>query len=158
MQYGEMPIPQTQYATTAMALASLEVQPSVRTVMSNASVVKARFRRNGMISAAGYDRRKEPTPQMMNPVYSSDFQKNLIGPNVNYSLNDDWYIAYPAATISYGTMRNMGWSEKVPQLPTRVTGGPGPGAMRPAPRFRSVQTVPRYSTMPSMYPTSSAQA
>jgi hypothetical protein len=155
--YGEMPIPATAYVDSVSRLQGVDRQPSVQTVASNASVVDRRPRRNGLDYTAGRQSRKNPTPQMSRPVYSSDWQDWLIGPQVNYILNDAWYIAYPAATISYGTMRNMAWSEKVPQLPTRVTGGPGPSAMLPAPRFKSVQTVPRYSTMPSMYNTQPTQ-
>lgn len=92
--------------------------------------------------------------QYNKPVYSSEFQKWLIGPQVNWILNRCLYRAgYPAATISFGTMRNLALSERTPQIPTRISGGPGPAQMTPAPKFRSVQQVPRYSTMPSMYPT-----
>lgn len=155
--YGDMPIPATQFATNVTALQSLEIQPSVRTVASNASVVDRHNRRNGIRNTGGFQLRKDRTPQITNPVFSSKFQNWLVGPQVVYSQNDCWYSAgYPAATISFGTMRNMGWSERTPQLATRSTGGPGPAAMLPAPRFKAVQTVPRYSTMPPMYNTSSS--
>jgi len=152
--YGEMPIPDSAYVTSISRMQSLDVQPSVRTVAANASVVDRHNRLNGMRFTAGRQSRGSPTPQQNLPVRSSFFQKTLFGPQVNFILNDCWYSAgYPAATISFGTMRNLAWSEKVPQLPTRTTGGPGPAAMMAAPRFKSVQTVPRYSTMPSMYNT-----
>jgi hypothetical protein len=109
---------------------------------------------NGYIPTAGRKTREDETPQYNKPVLSSEFQKWLIGPQVNWVLNRCLYHAgYPAATISFGTMRNLALSERTPQIPTRTTGGPGPAQMRPAPRFKSVQQVPRYSTMPSMYPT-----
>jgi hypothetical protein len=151
--YGEMPMPATAYATSVSRLQSLDTQPAVRTRASNASVVDRKDRTNGMAFTGGRQSRKDPTPQSLAPVYSSEFQSWLIGPQVNFVQNDDWYIAYPAASVMLGGLHNMAWSEKVPQLPTRTTGGPGPAAMRPAPRFRSVQTVPRYSTMPTMYNT-----
>jgi len=151
--YGEMPIPATAYDTSAARLTSVDSPPSVRTVASNASIVDRRDRRNGMRSIGGRSSRAAPTPQIPNPVFSSYWQNWLLGPQVNFSQNDDWYIAFPAATISLGTNRNLAWSEKVPQLPTRTSGGPGPAAMQAAPRFKSVQTVPRYSTMPSTYNT-----
>lgn len=154
--YGDMPIPATQFATAVTALQSLDTPPSVRTVASNASVVDRHNRRNGIKNTGGRQLRREPTPQMNDPVFSSKFQNWLIGPQVVYSLNDCWYIAYPAATVMLGGMHNMMWSERTPQLPTRTTGGPGPAAMLPSPRFKAVQTVPRYSTMPPMYNTSSA--
>ena len=155
--YGSMPMPVTQYAEVKSNLRSLDVQPSVRTTAANASIVDRHDRRNGMISVGGRQSRKDPLPQQNRPVTSSMFQQWLIGPQVDYSMNDDWYIAYPAATISFGTMRNLALSERVPQLPTRTTGGPGPAAMLPSPRFKAVQQVPRYSTMPPTYPTASAE-
>jgi|SRR6516162_149041 hypothetical protein len=151
--YGEMPIPATAYAQSVSSLVSVEVPPSVRTVASNASVVDRRARRNGIVYTAGKQQRKVPDPQWNNPVLSSIFNRHLIGPHVNYILNACWYIAYPAATVMLGGQHNLAWSTKVDQLPTRTTGGPGPAAMLPAPRFKSVQTVPRYSTMPTMYNT-----
>lgn len=152
--YGELPMPATAYAQSVSRLQSVDVTPSIRTVASNASVVDRHDRLDGIISTGGRQSRIARRPQWNNPVYSSAFQKHLIGPLVNYIINDKWYIAYPAATVMLGGQHNMAWSEKTPQLPTRVTGGPGPAAMGAAPRFKSVQTVPRYSTMPTMYNTS----
>lgn len=154
--YGQMPIPATAFAMSDTPLRSVDIQPSVRTTMSNASVVMRADRRNGILSTGGFAQRKEPTPQVLLPVDSSKFQEWLIGPQVDYTTNVDWYIAYPAATVMLGGQHNMAWSERTPQLPTRTTGGPGPASMRQAPRFKAVQTVPRYSTMPPIYPTASA--
>jgi hypothetical protein len=155
--YGDMPMPATAYTNSTVRLASVDAVPSVRTVASNASVVDRHDRLNGIISTGGRQSRVARRPQWNNPVYSSAFQKHLIGPLVNYIINDKWYIAYPAASAMLGGMHNVAWSEKVPQLPTRATGGPGPAAMLAAPRFKSVQTVPRYSTMPTMYNTAPTQ-
>jgi hypothetical protein len=151
--YGDLPMPATAYADSRTPLKSVDVVPSVRTVASNASVVDRHNRMNGIVSTEGRQSRVARRPQWNNPVYSSAFQRHLIGPLVNYQINDKWYIVYPAATVMNGGKHNMAWSEKVPQLPTRATGGPGPAAMQAAPRFKSVQTVPRYSTMPTMYNT-----
>ena len=155
--YGELPVPATAYATSVSRLQSVDVTPSLKTVASNASVVDRHDRLNGIISTGGRESRPAFHPQMNNPVFSSLFQRHLIGPLVNYILNTKWYIAYPAATVMLGGMHNMAWSEKTPQVPTRTSGGPGPGTMLPAPRFKSVQTVPRYSTMPTMYNTAPTQ-
>jgi len=155
-QYGQMPVPATQFANVVSSLKSLETQPSVRTTAANASVVDRHDRRNGMISVGGRQSRKERLPQQNRPVTSSEFQRYLMGPHVNYDLNDCWYIAYPAATVMFGGMHNLALSERVPQLSTRTSGGPGPAAMLPSPRFKAVQQVPRYSTMPPVYPTASA--
>lgn len=152
--YGEMPMPATAFVTSSARLHSFDVQPSVRTAFANASVVERRDRMNGYIPTAGRQSYEDVTPQYNQPVYSSKFQKILIGPQINWVLNKCLYRAgYPAATISFGTRRNLGLSERTPQIPTRTTGGPGPAQMRQAPRFTSVQQVPRYSTMPTMYPT-----
>ena len=154
--YGSMPIPATAYVLADTPLRSVDVQPSVRTVAANASVVQRGNRRNGIVYTGGRQTYEEPAPQMYQSPYSSKFQDWLMGPQVNYIQNNDWYIAYPAASVMFGGLHNLAWSERVPQLPTRISGGPGPAQMTPAPRFKSVQTVPRYSTMPSMYPTASA--
>jgi len=153
--YGELPVPATAYATTVTALQSIDTPPSILTTAGNASVVQRANMRQGMIATGGRQSYQEPTPQIYDPVDSSKFQDWLIGPQVNYYQNNCWYIAYPAASVMLGGMHNLAYSERVPQLPTRTSGGPGPASMRQAPRFKAVQTVPRYSTMPPMYPTSS---
>jgi len=155
--YGQMPVPATQFATSVTALSSLETVPSVRTAMANASVVSRHNRRNGIKNNAGYQIREAETPQIPRNVNSSRFQEWLVGDQVAFSLNDDWYIAYPAASVMLGGLRNLALSTRVAQLPTRTTGGPGPASMRPRPRFSRVQTIPRYSTMPPQYPTQSTQ-
>lgn len=154
--YGKLPIPATMYAMTDTPLRSVDIQPSVRTAMSNASVVQRNNRRNGMVATGGRQVYETTVPQMYVSPYSSKFQDWLMGPQVNYYQNDCWYIAYPAATVMFGGMHNLALSERVPQLPTRTTGGPGPASMRQSPRFKAVQTVPRYSTMPPTFPTASA--
>lgn len=152
--YGQMPMPATAFVTSTSRLQALDIEPSVRTSFANASLVDRRNRMNGYIPTAGRQSYETDTPEYNKPVYSSEYQDWLIGPQVNFIINRCLYRAgYPAATISFGTMRNLGLSEKTPQIPTRTSGGPGPATMQPAPRFRGVQQVPRYSTMPAMYPT-----
>ena len=153
-----MPVPATAYVTSVSRLASTEVVPSIRNVASNASFVDRHDRLNGMVFTGGRRSNGERPPQYRKEVYSSVFQPVLIGPQVNYILNNKWYIAYPAASVMLGGLHNLAWSEKTPQIPTRTTGGPGPASMLAAPRFKSVQTVPRYSTMPTMYNTASAES
>jgi hypothetical protein len=96
--YGEMAVPATAYANTTSVVQGREAVPSVRTVASNASVVDRHDRLDGIISTGGRFSRKEPTPEINDNVDSSKFQRYLIGPQVNYIINDKWYIAYPAAT------------------------------------------------------------
>jgi hypothetical protein len=156
--YGEMPVPATHYVTSTTALRSLEDAPSVQTVKSNASVVDRHDDTTGMTSTAGRQSYKEVLPPMYESPYSSKFQDWLIGPQINYVQNLAIFRAgYPAATVMLGGMHNLALSTKVDQLVTRYTGGPGPGAMLPAPRFKSVSAVPRYSTMPSFYKTQGQQ-
>jgi len=155
--YGEMPMPATAYATSTTALQSLDVTPSILTTAANASVVQRANHRQGLIATGGRQSREETLPETGKTVRSSDFQDWLIGPQVQYDINTGWYIAYPAATVMLGGMHNLALSERVPQLPTRTSGGPGAATMRQAPRFKAVQQVPRYSTMPPQYPTSTTQ-
>ena len=152
-----MPMPATAYATSSTALQSLDTPPSIKTTMANASIVQRANMRQGMIATGGRQSYEERLPDPGQMVRVSAFQDWLMGPQVNYYQNTRWYIAYPAATVMTGGMHNLALSERVPQLPTRTSGGPGPGTMRQAPRFKAVQTTPRYSTMPPTYPTSSTQ-
>lgn len=157
-KYGELTVPATMYATTQTPMKALNVVPSTPNRQSNASIVDSKFHRDGLVYLGEYDPRDEPTPQMNRPVCSSKFQPHLIGPRTNFVQNLKWYIAYPAATVMFGGKHNLGLSIRVPQIVTRQTGGPGPGVMRPYPRFARVQRIPRYSTAPQAYPTKSAGA
>ena len=153
-RYGQMPIPATAFATSATALRSTN-DPSVRAPQWEAALVQRANRRDGLTATGGLQTLKVVTPQVMDPPDSSKFQDWLIGPHVDYILNSKWYIAYPAATVMNGGTRNQALSTRVDQIPTRTSGGPTGSTMRAAPRFRAVQTVPRYSTMPPTYPTAS---
>jgi hypothetical protein len=150
--YGQMPIPATAFASSETTLAS-SYPPSVLAPQWESSVVNRRARRKGIISTAGRQLRDADLPQRYNPIPSSAFQFMLTGPLVDYILNNDWYIDYPAATVMNGGKHNLALSTRVDQLPTRTSGGPTAATMRSAPRFKAVQTVPRYSTMPPTYPT-----
>jgi len=154
--YGELPVPATAYATSSTALRSVD-PPAIVTVQAGASIVNRANRRDGLIATGGRQSCQERLPETGKEVRSSEFQDWLIGPQVQYDINKGWYIAYPAATVMLGGMHNLALSERVPQLPTRISGGPGPGTMRQAPRFKAVQQVPRYSTMPPHYPTTTSQ-
>lgn len=157
--YGELPVPATDYATSATALKSLEVVPSTPTVASNASVVSRVDKMTGYTATAGRQNYETPTPPMYKSPYSSKCQDWLMGPQVNYVLNLFLYrCGYPAASVMNGGLHNLALSTRVDQLVTRQTGGPGPAAMLPAPRFGMVQKIPRFSTMPKTFPTQSAQA
>jgi len=156
-RYGELEPPATQYVTSTSPLASVDDVPSVATTESNASVVQRALRTVGLHFLGGIQHRNAPVPQMYDSPYSSKFNQILIGPHLSAQFNDKWYIAYPAASVMNGGLHNLALSERVPQLVTRSTGGPGPAAMTAAPKFTRVQNVPRYSTMPQQYPTQSAK-
>jgi len=156
-RYGELEPPATQYVTSDTPLKSVDVVPSTPTSESNASVVKRALRTVGLRFLGGVQHREAPVPQMYDSPYSSKFNEILIGPHLSAQFNDKWYIAYPAASVMNGGLRNLGLSERVPQIVTRASGGPGPATMLPAPKFTRVQNVPRYSTLPQQYPTSSAK-
>jgi hypothetical protein len=157
--YGEMPMPATDYATSTTALKSVDVVPSTPTAASNASVVTRVNQMWGYTATSGRQNYETTTPPMYVSPYSSKFQPWLMGPIVNYVLNLFLYRAgYPAATVMNGGRHNLALSTKVDQLVTRQSGGPGPAAMLPAPRFGMVQRIPRFSTMPKAYQTESAQA
>lgn len=155
--YGEMPVPATNYVTATTALKSLETVPSMPTLMSNASVVSRKDKMTGYTPTEGRQNYETTTPPMYMSPYSSKFQPWLMGPIVNFVQNLFLYRAgYPAATVMNGGRHNLALSTRVDQLVTRSTGGPGPAAMTPYPRFSAVQNIPRYSTMPPQYPTESA--
>ena len=155
--YGEMPMPATAYEMSTAAIHSKDVVPSVVPNSANAAIVRRGNRRNGYFATDGTNDRISPCPPMYESPYSSKFQELLIGPIVNYVQNACLYRAgYPAASVMNGGLHNLALSTRVDQLVTRQTGGPGPAAMTPYPRFNRVQNVPRYATMPKSYPTESA--
>lgn len=155
--YGELEPPATQYVLSDTPLKSVDVVPSTPNSKSNASVVSRALRTVGLRFLGGVQHRKADIPQMYLSPYSSKFQDILTGFHLSAQFNDAWYIAYPAASVMNGGLHNLGFSERVPQIVTRSSGGPGPATMLPAPKFTRVQNVPRYSTMPQQYPTQSAQ-
>jgi hypothetical protein len=156
-RYGELEMPATHYVLSDTPLKSVDVVPSTPNSKSNASVVVRALRTVGLRFLGGVQHREAPVPQMYLSPYSSKFNEVLVGPHLSAQFNDAWYIAYPAASVMNGGLHNLGFSERVPQIVTRSTGGPGPASMLPAPKFNRVQNVPRYSTMPQQYPTKSAK-
>jgi len=154
-RYGQLPIPATAYATSTAGLRSIN-NPSALAPQWESSVVQRANKRDGMIATGGRQYVELVTPQVMDPPDSSKFQNWLIGPQVDYILNGFLYrCGFPAALAPGRDPLDL--STRVDQIPTRTSGGPGPGTMRSAPRFKAVQTVPRYSTMPPTYPTASSK-
>lgn len=156
-RYGSLEMPATMYAMADTPLRSVDDVPSVATRASNASIVNRFSRMVGLRFLGGVRQRETEVPPMYQSPYSSKFNPVLVGPHLFNQWNDAWYIAYPAATVMNGGKHNLGLSERVPQLVTRSSGGPGPATMGPSPRFSKVQKVPRYSTLPQQYPTTSTK-
>jgi hypothetical protein len=154
--YGELPMPATSFVTSTTAVKSVDIVPSVGAT-TDAAIVDRSNRMNGYLATGGFSERDTGIPQMYNSPYSSKFQPLTVGWIVNYVINACLYRAgYPAATVMNGGRRNMALSTRVDQLVTRSSGGPGPAQMTSAPKFKRVQTVPRFSTMPQAYPTQGA--
>lgn len=123
----------------------------------NAAIVSRHSRRQGEYHYV-HGGERQPVAVVPDPVRSSDFQTTQVS-LAPWFINTGWYIAYPAASISQGTDRNLGLAERTPQLTTRVAGGPGPRGTRmgPRPQFTRVQTIPRYPTAPATYETTSSR-
>jgi len=93
------------------------------------------------------------------PPNGSATQPVLIGPIVNVMRNGFLYraglgfgIGRPGRAAPYDSVRTA-------QLQTNpVSGGAGAGTMRAKPAFTRVQTVPRYTTQPRRYDTTSGKA
>lgn len=155
--YPSMPMPATHYVTSIAALQSSEDVPSVIPDYTTATIVNRHNQMHGYSPTAGRISYPTRTPQIYDSPDSSKFQEWLVGPQPNYVLNGFLYGAgYPAATVMNGGKHNLALSTRVDQLTTRSSGGPGPAMMRPMPKFRRVQTIPRFSTMPQAYQTESA--
>lgn len=128
------------------------------TIRTRAAVVSRRPRMLGinfLYSHGGWNSGATLKPPFSGPgsgfVQSSAFQPTTVR-LVAASFNNALYgVGYP---------RNLGFSFKVPTLPTADkanSGGPTNG-MRPRGIFTKVQTVPRYSTRPQSYDTVSGGA
>lgn len=147
--------PSTHYAGVVSPLTSNAARDFTYSDPRNAPIVNRVERKDGIENHYVYGGESQPVPQRYDSPYSSKFQQTLIR-LWPWSINRKWYIAYPAASVMNGGLRNQGLSERTPQLQTRTVGGPGTAQMLPRPAFRRVQNVPRYSTAPQMYQTTSA--
>ncbi len=153
--HAELDPPATSYTHATSPVHSTDVVPGLGHAYE-APVVDARFHREGIDYAYSHGSRGTPVAQRTTVPESSKYQPS----NVNlfdYVINRGWYICYPAASVMLGGMRNQGLSERVPQLVTRNTGGPGTDRTRMTskPFYTKVQNVPRYSTLPQNYDTTS---
>lgn len=150
--------PATSYVDTDTPLKSQQPALASRPTQ-NASLVDSRFHREGLVYSYSHGSRPSGIPQQAQAPQTSKYQPT----NTNlfdYVTNLGWYICYPAASVMLGGLHNLGLSERVPQLVTRNTGGPGTDRTRMLgkPQYTKVQNVPRYSTLPQNYNTTSANS
>lgn len=145
---GDVIAPTQSYASSQAntpMISRLSVPPS--TNQTSSAVVKQSPRRGGMRYFLTYGAMRMPLPVFASgpgQVPSSAFQ-SMSANRAEWDINPDWAEA--------GYPRNLGWSTKVPQLQTNITGGPGTSAQTAKPLFGRVQVVPRSRVTVRTYPT-----
>jgi len=152
---GDLVPPVTSYASAApyTPMVSVNYTPPT-TAWTQSAVVNRVPRRGGLRYFYSHGAIRMPAWRVPYPggadgrVNSSAFQPDLVQLDT-WSQHDRWFEA--------GYPRNLGYSFRVPQLKTQVTGGQGPGRMAQRPLFPRVQRVPRYSTTAPTYATRSAK-
>lgn len=145
---GDVPAPVTSYASAAAntpLIARLNVPPSTN---KTKSAVVSRHDTRGDIRffySHGAVTMRAPLAAIgpgTTPI-SQVQQRNI--QLMDWQINGSWaQTGYP---------RNFGWSTRVPQLTTNVTGGPGPADMNVKPHYARVQAVPRSRVIVRSYPT-----
>lgn len=123
------------------------------TIRTRSSVVTAKKRRGRLAIFYGYGARRNPQ--------ALPFQGNQAVGGVNRSAFQpfmtalfDWhnYLSWHEA----GYPRNLGYSFRVPQLETNVTGAPGKSRSTTRPIYSKVQTVGRATATVTTLPTTGA--
>lgn len=153
---GDLTPPVTSYASTlpATPLASRLSVPSTTAATRSAVVVRAP-RRNGnnFFYSHGAVQMPEALPapgaRGVGAVASSAFQRDNVQ-LMDWQINASWGAA--------GRPRNLGYSTRVPQLQTNVTGGPGKSSSTQRPLFTRVQTVQRAQAKVGRFKTRSSNA
>ena len=160
---AEPGVPSTSYAGVRSNLTSGLNVPADKK-WTGAPIVSHKWRRNGlryMWSWGGIDMGKFKGLPIGGPnggtVNSTFFQRTLVQLH-DWQTNDHWYIAYPAATVMFGSQHNLGLSFRTPQISTQVTGGSWPARMNARNRYTKVQRVPRPNATPKQYNTKSGGA
>lgn len=148
----EVTPPVTTYAS-ALRNTPLFSQNQVQhsTNRAGSMVVNRKPRRNGLRYFYSHGGIVMPRPTVPTPgaggVASSGFQSILVQLH-DWSQNLAWFAA--------GYPRNLGYSTRVQQLQTNVTGGPTDASMDARPLFPKVQSVRRATVVVPRYPTKSA--
>lgn len=152
---GDLTPPNTSYASALpnQPLASRLYNPA-STAWTRSAVVTRAPRRGGMRSFYSHGAVTMPEALPMpgaggvGGVRSSAFQTQNVQ-LMDWQINPSWGEA--------GRPRNLGYSTRVPQLQTNVTGGPGRSSSDQRPLFTRVQTVSRAQVSVRSYPTRSAR-
>lgn len=160
---AEPAVPATAYAGVRSQLTSRLNVPADRQ-WTGAPIVSHKWIRRGLrymwswggINMGQYKGR--PYAGNDSGMVNSSFAQPTLVQLHDWQTNDRWYIAYPAASVMFGSQHNLGLSFRTPQLQTQTTGGPWPARMNPRNRYTRVQKVPRYNATPKQYPTSSGGA
>lgn len=155
---GDLTPPVTSYAGSykSTAIGSRGYSQGFSSAWTKAAVVQRRLRQNGLIYSYSHggvtNSTRLPYPGSSDGfVRSSVFQRVFVTLHT-WTTNVGWF--------SGGYPRNLGWSFRTPQLQfnAQTNGGSGGARMTQRPMFNKVQTVPRYSTVPPAFPTTSAKA
>jgi hypothetical protein len=149
----DQPPPITTYASGVQnnSLLSQNHVPATSN-RTNSAVVNRRPRRNGLRYFYGHGGLVMPfraIPSVGTGGVQNSFYQTILVQLHDWSQNLSWFAA--------GYPRNLGYSTRVSQLNTNVTGGSTNAAMNQRPLFPKVQRVPRYSVRPNVYQTKSSK-
>lgn len=147
---GDLTPPTRSYAASAPStplMSRLFNPPSINRTRS--AVVNRQERRGGMQYFYSHGAIPMPVPAATRAtgpgqVPSSAFQR-MNNALVMWDINPAWGEA--------GYPQNQGWSTRVPQLETNITGGPGTSQQTARPEYTRVQAVPRSRVTVRTYPT-----
>lgn len=153
---GDLPAPLTSYMTSSaqMPMISSNRVPS-STNIANSAVVQRKPNRQGIRYFYSHGGVEMPLgmgqagPMTGIAVVSSAFQRWLVQLH-DWVIYDGLYQA--------GYPRNLGYSFRAEQLSTKKSGGSTDARMDQRPLFPRVQKIPRFTTVPPVYPTRSANS
>lgn len=165
---AEPAIPATMYAAAPSHLRSNYGMPSVSAYWMGAFVnrrpVMDGIEQTWIYGATDTRQVAPSTPStkggLNGRVNSTDFQGTTVQLR-GYGTNRLWYIAWSGTGSGIfkngNPTRETYPSERVDQLDTRTSGGPGSVGMvmQPKPRFTRVQRIQKYNTTPKYYATTS---
>lgn len=147
----DLPPPVTTYAS-ALRNTALFSQNQIQhsTNVQGSMVVNRRPRRNGLRYFYSHGGVVQPAPQV--PTPGAGGVRNSLYQTILVQLHD-W--STNLAIFAAGYPRNLGYTTRVSQLQTKVSGGPTNATMDTKPIFPAVQRVRRYTVQPRTYQTRS---